>query len=162
MTTAAPSGVWRTTTAQSTVSLGAALGRSLIGGVTIGLVGPLGAGKTRLVQGIAAGNAGDDKRKVTSPTFTLVHEHPGRLLLYHIDAYRLSGPQELAGLGFDELIAPDSAVVVEWADRVAAAMPVDTLWIEINVVGNTQRVFNVRATGETAARCLDAFRAVYR
>ncbi len=147
---------WQTSSPEETVAYGELLGGCLVGGMTIGLVGPLGAGKTQLVKGIAAGNTVDEAPKVTSPTFTLVHEHPGRLLLYHVDAYRLAGPQELTALGFDEMIRNDSAVVVEWADRVKDAIPDDTLWIDLKPTGQTGRKFNLRATGDTSFRCLAA------
>ena len=145
----------RTGSPEETLALGEALGRALCGGVTIGLVGPLGAGKTHLVKGIATGNAIDDVRQVTSPTFTLVNEYPGRLTLYHVDVYRLRGPADLMALGFDELTRPDSVVVVEWADRVRGVMPVDTLWIEVTTTGETTRSFRFVAGGEAAARCVE-------
>jgi len=143
---------------QETHALGEALGAVLMGGLTIGLVGQLGAGKTVLVKGIAAGNALADTRAVTSPTFTLVHEYAGRLALFHLDAYRLKGPDDLLSLGVEEFAGPDSAVVVEWADRVTEAMPADTLWIELAVAGETDRRFSFRADGDSARRCLDALR----
>lgn len=151
-----------TTSVETTHALGAALGRSLMGGVAIGIVGPLGAGKTHLVKGIAAGNGAVDPRKITSPTFTLIHEYPGRLRLYHVDAYRLRGPSELIALGFDELIGSDSVVAVEWADRVRAAMPTDTLWIEMTSLDETSRRLALEAVSPLAQQCLDAFRAEYR
>ena len=147
-----------TTSADGTFALGETLGRSLVGGLTIGLVGPLGAGKTHLVKGIAAGNMVDDVRKVTSPTFTLVHEYPGRLALYHVDLYRLRGSQELIRLGFDEWLRPDAVVVVEWADRAGSAMPEEALWIELTPTGSTSRTVSLSATGEVAIRCLDSLR----
>ncbi len=147
---------WQTASPEETFAYGELLGRCLVGGMTIGLVGPLGAGKTQLVKGIAAGNAVGEASKVTSPTFTLVHEHPGRLLLYHVDAYRLVGPWELTALGFDEMIRNDSAVAVEWADRVKDAIPDDALWIDLKPTGQTGRAFNLRATGDTSSRCLAA------
>jgi tRNA threonylcarbamoyladenosine biosynthesis protein TsaE len=126
------------------------------------MVGPLGAGKTHLVKGIAAGNGTVDPRKITSPTFTLIHEYPGRLRLYHVDAYRLRGPSELIALGFDELVASDSVVAVEWADRVRAAMPTDTLWIEIIPIEETTRNLRLHASGPLAKLCLDAFRTAWQ
>ena len=153
---------WETTSPKATVALGEALGHSLAGGLAIGLVGPLGAGKTQLVKGIAAGNALDDVHKVTSPTFTLVHEYPGRLHLYHVDVYRLGGSQDLAALGFDELIRPDTAVVIEWADRVRSVIPEEALWIELSDQGRTHRRLDFGATGEAAIRCLDSLRVLYR
>jgi tRNA threonylcarbamoyladenosine biosynthesis protein TsaE len=153
---------YQTTSTEVTQALGEALGRVLTGGMTIGLVGPLGAGKTHLVKGIAAGNGTADPRQITSPTFTLVHEYPGRLRLYHVDAYRLRGSSELIALGFDELVAPDSAVVVEWADRVRSAMPADTLWVEITPIGETSRHLAFHPGGPVAQQCLEAFRAAFQ
>ena len=158
MTAADVQDAWETTSVEATLALGAALGRILRGGVTIGIVGPLGAGKTHLVKGIAAGNGTTDPRKITSPTFTLIHEYPGRLRLYHVDAYRLRGPAELIALGFDELVASDTVVVVEWADRVRSAMPSDTLWIELTPIAETSRRLAFHADGLLAQHCLDAFR----
>lgn len=143
-----------TTSVDATIALGEALGRSLVGGLTIGLVGPLGAGKTQLVKGMATGNAVDDARRVTSPTFTLIHEYPGRLNLYHVDVYRLRNSAELLALGFDELAAPGSVVVVEWADRVRAVMPDEALWITLNFTGEARRRISFLATGDAATRCL--------
>ena len=149
---------WKTASVEATRALGETLGRSLIGGITIGLVGPLGAGKTQLVKGVAAGNGAVDPRKVTSPTFTLIHEYTGRLTLYHVDAYRLRGPLELLALGFDELVRSDSAVMVEWADRVRDALPHEALWIEMTPLGETSRGLSFSASGDLAARCLEALR----
>lgn len=140
------------------MSLGQALGRCLVGGMTVGLIGPLGAGKTQLVKGIALGNALDDQCRVTSPTFTLVHEYRGRLTLIHIDAYRLAGGAELLTLGFDEMIRPGAAVVVEWADRVRPVMPEDTLWVDITPTGDTVRSVRMSATGVRDGSFLDALR----
>lgn len=162
MTVEARRETWETTSPEATAALGEALGRSLVGGLAIGLVGPLGAGKTQLVKGIAAGNALDDVHKVTSPTFTLVHEYPGRLVLYHVDVYRLSGSRDLVTLGFDELIRPDTVVVIEWADRAASVIPEEALWIELSDQGRTQRRLDFGATGQAAIRCLDSLRVLYR
>ena len=147
-----------TRSANATFALGEALGRSLVGGLTIGLIGPLGAGKTYLVKGIAAGNGVDDARKVTSPTFTLVHEYPGRLTLYHADLYRLRGSRELIALGFDEWIRSDAVVVVEWADHAPSAIPDEALWIELTPTGCTTRTVSFRASGDAAIRCLESLR----
>ena len=162
MTAAAVRTTWETTSVETTHALGAALGRLLSGGVAIGIVGSLGAGKTHLVKGIAAGNGAADPRKITSPTFTLIHEYSGRLRLYHVDAYRLRGPSELMALGFDELLSPDSVVAVEWADRVRSAMPIDALWIEITPMDEMTRRLVFHAGGPVAQRCMTTFQAQYR
>jgi len=150
--------VWRSGSAEETYAVGEEWGRCLIGGVTIGLVGPLGAGKTQLVKGIAAGNAGGKAGPVTSPTFTLIHEYSGRLTLYHVDAYRLARPRDLTALGYDELAREDSAIVVEWADRVRSVMAADTLWVELTPTGENTRTLVVEAGGARSSRLLEALR----
>ena len=136
----------------ATIALGEALGQSLVGGLTIGLVGPLGAGKTQLVKGIASGNSDGDPRRVTSPTFGLVHEYSGRLDLYHVDVYRLRNSAELLALGFDELAAPSAAVVVEWADRVRAVMPDEAETAEL------MRLITRIKAGDAGAEVADGMR----
>ncbi len=133
-----------------------------MGGLTVALAGPLGAGKTQLVKGIASGNAVGDVRRVTSPTFTLVHEYPGRLRLHHVDVYRLRGSRELLAIGFEELVDPDAIVVVEWADRVRSVIPEEALWVTLTVTGATSRSVAFAATGKAATRCLEALREAYR
>lgn len=162
MTSLADGYVLETDSADATFALGRSLGRCIFGGTVIGLVGPLGAGKTHFVKGIAFGNAGDLPCEVTSPTFTLVHEYSGRLTLFHLDAYRLKRSAELFALGFDELIREDTAVVVEWADRVRDAIPFDTLWIEIVPLGESSRRFIFRTGGAHSSRFLESFRHLAR
>lgn len=146
---------WSLASPEETAALGRAIGVSLVGGVVIGLIGDLGAGKTQLVTGIAAGNAtGERAVRVTSPTFSLVHEYPGRLTLYHLDAYRLRSPAELVGLGFDELCGAGGAVVVEWADRVADVLPDDLMLLRFSVTGGTSRLVSADAVGPLAQQCL--------
>ncbi|MCH7813365.1 MAG: tRNA (adenosine(37)-N6)-threonylcarbamoyltransferase complex ATPase subunit type 1 TsaE [Planctomycetes bacterium] len=131
---------------EATRALGRRLGEALRGGEVIALIGALGAGKTQLVKGIAAGNGGTDPSLVTSPTFTLVNEYTGRVYLYHLDAYRLSSGAELAALGLDEMMRDDAAVVIEWADRALGALPRDRLTIRLEATGAESR----RLTFESA------------
>lgn len=158
MTDAGKHHTWKTNSPRETIELGEVLGRSLVGGLVIGLVGPLGAGKTVLVKGIAKGNGLDDIDSVTSPTFVLVHEYSGARALFHIDAYRLSGGAELAALGFDEMVDADSVVVVEWANRIAEAMPEDALWITLAATGESSRELCCEARGQSSRECLEALR----
>lgn len=136
-----------------TLALGERIAGVLTPGLTLALVGPLGAGKTLLVKGIARGNGLADTGQVTSPTFTLVHEYPGAVFLYHVDVYRLPLPVDLGRLGMDEMLC-DGAVIVEWADRVREQLPPETLWIEIAVTGERTRRFMFRAASPSAERCL--------
>lgn len=136
-----------TSSANQTRRLGRRLGELLTGGQVIALIGPLGAGKTQLVKGIAGGLGWADPHEVTSPTFVLVNEYVGRLHLYHIDAYRLAGSPALEALGFDEMIAAESAVVIEWADKVTEALPDDRLTIRIHPTAQTVRRFTLSGSG---------------
>ncbi len=110
---------------QQTIELGERIGRVLRGGEVIGFIGPLGSGKTHLIKGIISGLDACDAEHVTSPTFVLVTEYQcrhGRLAVYHIDAYRVQNVAEFANIGFDELLRPDSVVLLEWADKVPSAI----------------------------------------
>jgi len=119
-----------------TFDLGADLGRELRGGEIILLNGPLGAGKTMLVKGIAAA-LGIDQEDVTSPSFTLVNPHPGRLLLYHIDLYRLDeGASAAHAVDLDEILTDENAVVIiEWAERLGHYPLPEGVW-RISISGD--------------------------
>ena len=100
----------------ATEALGAALAQVVQPGDTLTLDGPLGAGKTSLTRGLAVA-LGVDARLVSSPTYTLLHQYQGRIPLVHVDAYRLSGWEELEGLGYDEW-ADDCLLCLEWSQRL--------------------------------------------
>ncbi|EMI20077.1 Uncharacterized protein family UPF0079, ATPase bacteria domain protein [Rhodopirellula maiorica SM1] len=108
-------------------------------GISFGLVGTLGAGKTRIVQSIAAA-AGIDPADVTSPTFTLLQTHHGSITLHHMDAYRVTDDDEFLELGVEELFDdPQAWTLVEWADLVRSVMPHETVWIKINIEQDARR-----------------------
>ena len=120
-------------------ALGRELAELLEPGDVLGLVGDLGAGKTRLVQGILAGLGAS--APAVSPTFSLVHEHTdGRLPAAHFDFYRMSAPEEALGLGWDDYLCSGSVLLVEWADRFEGAlMPRETIWLCIERTGESTR-----------------------
>jgi tRNA threonylcarbamoyladenosine biosynthesis protein TsaE len=129
-----------------TVRLGKVLADALEPGIVVALVGDLGAGKTRLVQAIAAA-MGVEREEVNSPTFVLIQEYDGRLPIYHFDAFRLHDTDEFLELGADEMMDSHAVCLIEWADRVADALPRDLLRIEIAIVGPTVRVFHISGSG---------------
>jgi tRNA threonylcarbamoyladenosine biosynthesis protein TsaE len=133
----------------TTKAIGAALAGLLDPGDVVGLTGDLGAGKTRLVQGAAAALGVEDP--VLSPTFMLVREYDGDLSVHHVDAYRLSGPLELEDLGLEEVLAADAVVFVEWADRVAAALPESWLELVLHIRDDETREIEVRPHGDAWA-----------
>lgn len=140
----------------ATVRLGQALSAVLPDGAVVALNGMLGAGKTRLVQALAAAE-GVPPEEITSPTFVLINEYQGRRPLYHFDAYRLRDADEFLNLGPEEYFATAGLVLVEWAQRVQDSLPLDRLNIDIATTGPTSRRFTLQASGprhESALRVL--------
>ena len=152
--------ITETNRAEETVTLGRRLGGCLRAGDVIALVGPLGAGKTCLVKGAVSGLGLQDTRRVVSPTYLMVKEYEARLHVYLVDAYRLSGPTDLLDLGFDEMCGAGGAVLVEWADRVSAAIPEDHLRITLEPAGETQRRIFLEAFGERSAALVARFEQI--
>jgi tRNA threonylcarbamoyladenosine biosynthesis protein TsaE len=145
-------------TAADLGALGERLGAALRVGDVVGLIGPLGAGKTTLVQGIARG-MGIEGRNVASPTFALVNEHPGAVPLVHADLYRIEDARELDELGLADA-CDRAAVAIEWLDRFPEVVPADHLEIHISVdEGGTRRLaFDPR--GERARGVVARLRSV--
>ena len=102
----------------------------------LSLEGPMGAGKTCFVKGLAKA-LGCDPREVSSPTFTLIHEyHGGRLPLVHMDLYRIESSADLAPLGFDDYLAGDGIVAIEWGGKFAEELPPHTVRLEFSIEGS--------------------------
>jgi tRNA threonylcarbamoyladenosine biosynthesis protein TsaE len=118
----------RTSAVEGTERLGEAFGPALRAGDVVTLSGPLGAGKTRFVAGLA--RALQPGSRVRSPSFTLVNEIPGSPWLFHLDLYRLEGERDVEGLGLEEY-AESGALVVEWVERLPAAWRDEALAIAI-------------------------------
>ena len=132
--------------------LGAAIAAVVAPGTVIGLVGPLGAGKTRLSRAIAEA-LGVDPRAIASPTFVLIHEYEGIIPIYHFDAYRLDDPNAFDDLGAAEYFDGGGLCLVEWADRVSARLPADAWRIRIEPTGPTSRAYRIEV-GEGVATTL--------
>lgn len=111
---------------------GRALGRAAFAGLVVGLCGPLGAGKTLLVRGIAQGLDIASPLLVSSPTFVLIQEYRARLTIHHFDVYRLPSAESFAELGPEEYFADDGVCLIEWADRVESQMPESWLKLQIS------------------------------
>ncbi|SIN86099.1 tRNA threonylcarbamoyladenosine biosynthesis protein TsaE [Singulisphaera sp. GP187] len=127
---------------QDTDQLGRALAEVVSPGVVIGLVGPLGAGKTRFTRALA--EALDvDPTCIASPTFVLIHEYEGRIPVYHFDAYRLPDADEFENLGVSDYFAGDGVCLVEWADLVLDRLPLNAWMIRIEPTGPEQRTAHV-------------------
>ncbi|SHF16786.1 tRNA threonylcarbamoyladenosine biosynthesis protein TsaE [Fodinibius roseus] len=127
---------------EETIAAGRRFAARLEAGDVVCLAGGLGAGKTHLVKGIAAGLAIDPDR-VQSPTYTLIHEYEGEggLVLYHFDCYRMSSPQEAREIGAEEYFYGEGICVIEWPERIAALIPPEALWISITAPDKKTRKF---------------------
>jgi tRNA threonylcarbamoyladenosine biosynthesis protein TsaE len=146
---------------QHTDRLGQVIGHVLRGGETIALYGPLGAGKTALVRGIALG-LGASPTAVTSPTFVVIHEYDqGRLPLAHVDLYRIRTPHELESTGLIEYFSGRTVTVIEWADKGLAALPQDRIEITMSHRAARSRTIELRATGPKSEEVITLARMQY-
>lgn len=140
---------------EATRALGVRLGQAMGVGDVVGLVGPLGSGKTTFAQGMAEGLGVDPGRHVASPTFSLVNEHPGRLPFVHADLYRVTDPAELAELGLEEAF-DRAAAALEWIDRFPGLAPPDHLTIGFAPEATGGRRLTVTASGPRSSALLNA------
>lgn len=143
---------------EQTRRLGTRLGEGVAEGDVICLAGDLGAGKTTLAQGIARGWGA--LQAITSPTFVLINEYrrADASMLYHVDAYRLSGPGEAEGIGLHELFTAGHPVILEWPERVAECLPSDRLTIALSWVDESRRRLRFEAEGERYVQWLRDYR----
>ncbi len=119
------------------------IGRTARPGDIITLTGNMGAGKTTLTQAIGLGLMVPEEHYITSPTFSLLHEYPGRIPLYHMDLYRLADEEEIEALGFEDYLYGDGLCVIEWPERLGSLMPEDRLNIDLSFVSENSRRANL-------------------
>ena len=135
--------VHRSGSAEETMALARALAEKLGPGAVVALRGELGAGKTLFVKGLAEGLRTDPAIPVTSPSYTLIHEYPGPLPLYHLDFYRLLRPEAALGLGLEEYFEGEGVTAVEWAEKFAALLPSRAIWVTIERTGEDRRAIRI-------------------
>jgi tRNA threonylcarbamoyladenosine biosynthesis protein TsaE len=140
---------------EDTDRFGHRLAALIFPGAVIGLIGSLGAGKTHLTRAIVAG-LGGDPRQVSSPTFTLIHEYRAGIPVFHFDAYRLKTSREFLDLGVHEYFEGGGVCLVEWADLVTGALPVDRLDVHLRATGATSRLARLVAGGAMHVQLLAA------
>ncbi len=143
--------------AAQTQRLGARIGELARAGDLYCLEGELGSGKTCFVQGLGRGL--EIPSAIHSPTFILANEHRGgRLPLYHLDVYRMRGADEALGIGLDDYLSDDGVCVIEWAEKIRAALPAERLWIAFRHIGETKRGLLIEACGARYEELLNQFR----
>ncbi len=128
---------------EETHAVGTILGQQSLPGDIIALMGDLGTGKTTLTQGIARGLSVPEEYYVTSPTFTLINEYPGRLPLYHFDVYRLAGACDLEEMGYEEYFYGRGVVVIEWAEKLIGILPEEALHIHLTRISDETRKIEI-------------------
>jgi tRNA threonylcarbamoyladenosine biosynthesis protein TsaE len=144
---------------QKTLELGQAVAKALKGGLSISLIGELGAGKTVFTRGIGIGLGIPDDH-ITSPTFTLIQEYPGPLPLVHVDLYRLERQTDVESLGLGEYFDSESLVVIEWADRLEHGLPSDRLEIRLTHEDAPNiRLITISGTGPKSRKVMTRLRA---
>lgn len=144
-----------TTSVEGTEFIGEYIGKHAPSGVVICLSGTLGAGKTSITRGIARGWGAIEQP--TSPTFTLINvyqRHTDEQRFYHIDCYRLAGPDDAISAGIDDIWDTAGIAAIEWPERIRELLPDDLLWLEMKAVGETHRTLTFKAAGERSAALL--------
>ena len=136
--------------------LGRLIARVLVPGDLVVLDGDLGAGKTTLVRSIARGLGVPTSVPVTSPTFELVHELPGRMPVVHADLYRLHSGDSLEELGLLQRIGSDAVVLIEWGDKFEGELGSEGLWISIDLASGSERLCALRGRGERGRARIEA------
>jgi len=141
---------------RETRKLGQTLGAGINQAVIIALTGDLGSGKTAFVQGLAKGLDVPEKYYVTSPTFTLINEYPGRHPLFHVDLYRIEHSSELAEIGLDEILKEDAVIAIEWPEKLLGETFSSHLELRLRIIGENTRQFDIFAYGHRAGDLLKA------
>ena len=119
------------------------------------LVGELGAGKTQFIKGLATGAGVGKPTYVSSPSFTLINEYPGRVPFYHIDLFRLECQEEAEGLGLEDYLHGGGITAIEWADKVPSLLPKEMLSIHLVVTGKNTRSIEMTGKGKRYLNLVD-------
>jgi len=134
---------------EDTVKLGEAVGRAATGRLIIALTGNLGSGKTVFVQGLAKGLAVPKGFMITSPSYTLINEYPGRVPLFHADLYRLSSAMDIESTGLLDTMDVHGVLAVEWADRIQGESLQEDMIIRFDIKEDDIRVITLTGCGQT-------------
>jgi tRNA threonylcarbamoyladenosine biosynthesis protein TsaE len=137
----------RTFSPEGTLEFGRALAQELKAGSVVALIGPLGSGKTVLIQGICSGLGVAEP--VTSPSFVIINEYPGKIRgtlvwVYHFDLYRLDRIEEFIKLGYEEYFYGNGITLIEWAEKIRDFLPEKRMEINLEIVSEKEREISVR------------------
>jgi tRNA threonylcarbamoyladenosine biosynthesis protein TsaE len=138
-----------------TQAIGQKIGKIVVVGTLITLYGSLGSGKTSFVQGLARGLGVPPDYYITSPTYTLINDYPGRYRLYHVDLYRIDGIDEAEDIGLYEIMEGDGITAIEWADRIEKDLPSDRVRLEFETNSDDSRAITLQAQGINEIKLLN-------
>jgi tRNA threonylcarbamoyladenosine biosynthesis protein TsaE len=139
---------------KDTKELGEKIGKRLKGKIVLALTGDLGSGKTSFVQGLARGLEVPNDYYITSPSYTLINEYPGRHPLVHVDLYRLEDPVDFEDIGLYETLDDNYVVTIEWADRIRQELLPDHITIKFEISGDNSRKICMSAHGVNSSNLL--------
>ncbi|MFH1624411.1 MAG: tRNA (adenosine(37)-N6)-threonylcarbamoyltransferase complex ATPase subunit type 1 TsaE [Pseudomonadota bacterium] len=142
-------------TPQATLEFGELLGKYLTAGDCVALIGDLGTGKTQLAKGLARGLGVPGEYYITSPTYTIINEYPGRIPLYHFDLYRLGESSDLEDLGYEEYFDGRGVTVIEWAEKITHLLPENRMEIHLRRLKRDVRGLEVIGFGDHYEEILD-------
>jgi tRNA threonylcarbamoyladenosine biosynthesis protein TsaE len=145
-----PSSEYHITTysVDETRELGETIGASVAAGTILALYGDLGSGKTSFVQGLARGLGVPDDYYITSPSYTLINEYPGRFHLFHVDLYRIKNSVDIEDIGLYEILDDDGVVAIEWADRMGKDLPPNHVRVQFEIIDDKARKISIIPTGD--------------
>ncbi len=140
--------VIQTKSVSETIRIGRSIGSLLLPGDVVALVGELGAGKTQLIKGLAAGAGIRKPTYISSPSFTLINEYPGKTTFYHVDLFRLGEEKEAEELGLEDYFQRKGIMAIEWADKIPSLLPKELLVIRIAYTGRNTRSLEIIGNGK--------------
>jgi tRNA threonylcarbamoyladenosine biosynthesis protein TsaE len=140
--------VFQTKSSVETIRIGKSIGSRLLPGDVVALVGELGAGKTQFIKGMAMGVGVGKPTYISSPSFTLINEYPGKIPFYHIDLFRLEWEKEAEELGLEDYFQGEGITAIEWADKIPSFLPKEMLLIHIAYTGKKTRSIEMVGKGK--------------
>ena len=157
-----PSDIFQITSdsVENTKKLGEKIGSLVNNRIVFALVGEFGSGKTSFVQGLAKGLNVPDNTYITSPSFTLINEYPGRFRLFHIDLYRIEALNDLEDIGLYDILEEDSVIAIEWADKLSKGALFDHLSTQFEIFNENSRKISITAYGPEATSFLRSLKNI--
>ena len=129
--------------------MGQTIGQTATGRLIIALIGDLGSGKTVFVKGLAIGLAVPKEFMITSPSYTLINEYPGRIPLFHADLYRLSNAIDIESTGLFDTLVADGVLAIEWAERLDQQSLAQDILIHFDIRKDDTREISITGCGQT-------------